>query len=399
MRSFRPSSRLCWSLLLIGGALAVSVARAQMPQGRGGAPGGPSAGDGNPYAGRAPGGPGGGPGGGAPGGPGGGGPRPIGGPPPAGPTAAAGAGPNEILSFSAGEGRWAWLQEKGGQIALFTGGPNASASERAHGPNWAEVVQDGDTLWVLQRPEKKPGSLLRIPRSGTAATAEPVLTNLQWPSGLYFSGGQLYWFERSPAVKPALGFVPPAGTQLQLKMRQRSGQVTTLAQWPAGELPVPKFRGSDGCAQILAAEADSFYVRVRRYVGTEFIKLRATQGSGERLAEETGIQQGALYNGTLYWTAPSEEASSSQTPRCVRRIDASGTPVTVAEWVPGNGTLVAVPGAGVLYAADQLYRIPDKLDVARPLRYISERSVATDGKMIVLLPRRGSPSAVSPTSE
>src|SRR5205085_3032398 len=99
------------------------------------------------------------------------------------------------------------------------------------GRNWADLAVDGDTAWLLEREGVK-GALLRVSLSpGMAPMVERP--GLDRPSGLWAGGGRVCWVEMPPPASPGLEFVPPAGSIARFFLREASGQVRSLAEWPA----------------------------------------------------------------------------------------------------------------------------------------------------------------------
>jgi hypothetical protein len=102
-----------------------------------------------------------------------------------------------------------------------------------------------------------------------------------------------------------------------------------------------------------------------------------------REALEGGVQEAVLYNGSLWWTAPSEEMMASLIARCVR--GPNGAKAT--EWLSDEGRLLLLQGR-LHYAGKNLYRLPSAGTVPEApenLGSLPDRQLAGDGQSVVTL--------------
>ena len=315
---------------------------------------------------------------------------PQGGPqtPPSAPPAATLLAPRpRIIAFAANGTQWVWLKPSAGEVALYSGGPNARPVELARGKGWTDVALDGANMWVVQRTGRK-GTLLRFGAAPGAAPT-PELRNLDRPGSLIAAHGTLYWLESVPRPPSAPSFVPLAGGVLRLRTREAGGQVRTISEWPAQQddarSPAP--------GDIIALDADVAYVRVRRLASTEFLRMPLRAESPTRIAAAGGLQEALFHRGQFYWTAPTEEATTASGLRCVRRLRADSVAETLTDWLPDDGRLLSIQGQPY-YAGDALYLLPQNLGVATPVRSSPGHAAATDGASLILLGELDAPLAL-----
>jgi len=283
----------------------------------------------------------------------------------------------ELRAFAAAEGRWAWIKDTGGQSELFIGGPSGTGRLRAKGSGWTEVALDGATVWLLSR-SGPAGTLLSLPVEGDAPPAEAARSADQ-PGALLAQGGQVFWLELSKAADPGMAFVPPLGARLKLRCREASGTLRTLVDRPAVDGAAP------GAGDLLAAAAGPLYLRLRSASGTELLSVPLQGGATTWIAGESGTQQAVLTNGTLVWTAPSEEAMPESGIRCLRRLRTGGAPETVADWLPGIGDLAAAD-EGLRYSdGSNLFSLPARFGSPTFVRKVDFGRLVSDGHSLVIL--------------
>lgn len=280
-----------------------------------------------------------------------------------------------VLSFTSNGQTWAWLHGTPEETRLLRGTPGQPGQELARGKGWREVALAGTDCWILT----EGGELLRVPAAG--GQPQSVLQGLRGAGSLQGSGSDLYWLEVSESGNRPF-YVPAAGPVLRLRRRTAAGQVQNIGSWPGGARPGP--------GDLVGLSSSHAHVRVRRLAGTELVRMPLSGGPGERLAAESGLQSAVLSGGTLYWTAPSEEASPGAGHRMARRRAEGGPIEDVTEWLPGSGDLLAPAGGPVLYAGPHLYRLPVRFgpsEVRRKL--VWGYSTVLDGNRLVLLSGSG----------
>jgi hypothetical protein len=301
------------------------------------------------------------------------------------PPGAAGGRKPSIIAFASDGGAWVWLKQAGGEVELYRGGAGSPRSLVARGQDWREVALLESAAWLLQRPEgASRGALLRADLAGGSAPA-PVLGDLDNPTGLRASGGRLFWIETGVPALPGLPFLPAAGPMARLRCREASGQVRSLAEWSAG---------TAGPGDVTGLAGDAAYVRVRRPVSTEFLRVPLAGGLPTRVCSETGGQQALLWRDGFYWSAISDEAPGVPL-ICVRRVPVGrgAAPETVCDWLPPRGTLLGLRD-GLYFVSNSLYRLPGRLAPPQELRPAPDGPAATDGSVVVLLGEREGPEVV-----
>jgi hypothetical protein len=288
---------------------------------------------------------------------------------------------SRVCSLDVQPGRWVWLKQTGESTELLTSAGGGTPQVIARGTGWTDVALDGNTAWLLQR-EGDGGAVLRCP---LAAGSSPsvVAGGLESPSGLKAFEGGVFWVETSPLPRNGHPGVPLLGPTARFRVRDSSGQVRTVADWPVTPGPETRSLGSAG-PRILAADRGALFASVRRPTTTEFIRVPLSGGSATRLVIESGDQSGTLRDGLFYWTGPSEEAGAGTQLTCVRRFRSDGSAETICDWLDAGGTLVACR-RGLLYAHDRLFRVPNDGGVAELISgTLSLRDrVATDGSAVV----------------
>lgn len=288
------------------------------------------------------------------------------------------------MQFVAFGGKWAWLKHAGDEVELFRGGPDAAPKSLGKGAGWSEICLSGDELWLLNRS----GSQAELLHSAGGAPPVSTLKGLPGAGGLYAAEGRLFWLESTPPAPMSATFVPAADATDRLRVREASGQVRTLAEWPGGQAGQP--------GDVMGVAGGQVYFRLRRAASTEFLRVPLSGGDWERVAVANGDQQGLLMDGTLYWTAPTEESNRIDTLRCVRRLTASGATETLTDWLPGSGELQPGPRAPYYLAHgfdSALYQLPEHLDQSTLVRAAPARA-ALDGDRLIDLESPSAPTIV-----
>lgn len=288
-------------------------------------------------------------------------------------------GPARIVDFEGRDGKWAWLTTTGGPQIDAWNGHAAGTGKIASGQGWKEISRDGETVWLLSA-----DSLLRV----TGGAATPVDTGLSQPGGLRADEGKVYWIETRDAVPGGWSFVPSTGPVSRLRIREGDSPPRDLAEWPGA---------TAGPGDILGFTADAAYVRVRRALSTEFLRVPLAGGAPVRLGTEGGAQEAVLHNGTLWWTAPSEEAMPTATQFCVRGENGA----TLTDWLPGNGHLMVLNGS-LQYAINAMYRIPTGSRTPKAPEYLGKVPggvIGDDGRTAILLSGLQALTPVQPVRE
>ena len=289
------------------------------------------------------------------------------------------------MQFVASAGKWAWLKRAGEESELFRGGPSTAPNSLGKGKDWSEIALAGDDLWLLSRS----GEHAELLHSMAGAAPVSTLKDLPDAGGLYAADGRLFWLESAPLGPMTGAFVPAADATGRLRVREATGAVRTLAEWPGGQI------GRTG--DVIGVANGQAYVRLRRSASTEFLRVPLAGGEWQRLAAESDTQQGVLIGDTLYWTAPTEESNQIHGTRCVRRLTASGGVETLTDWLTSNGDLH--PGPRTPYyitnhIEPSLLELPDHLGEARVVRPAPPQA-ALDGDQLINLDGPTAPSVVS----
>lgn len=288
------------------------------------------------------------------------------------------------MQFVSSAGKWAWLRRSGGEVELFRGGPGVAPQKLGAGTGWSEIALAGDDLWLLNRT----GNLAELLHSMTGGAPVSTLKDLPGAGGLYTAEERLFWVESPPSPSSIIPFTPAAGAASRVRVREASGQVRTVAELSGAQAGQP--------GDVIGVSNSQVYVRLRRTASTEFLRVPLAGGDWERLAATNGTQQGLLMNGTLYWTAPTEESNKVATLRCVHRLSASGSPETLTDWLPASGELQPSAGAPYYLASgleSALFQLPEHLDQARFVRSVPQRA-ALDGDQVINLDGPSAPNVV-----
>ena len=300
------------------------------------------------------------------------------------PAPGAAKAPTHVSDFDGRDGKWAWLTTTGnGQADAWWGDGGGTSGRIGSGQGWKEIARDDWTFWVLASGAKN-GALVKV---GKQATPQPVEVErgLAQPGGLWVEGGKVYWIETRNAVPGGWSFVPSTGPTSRLRVREGENPPRDLAEWPGAPA---------GPGDILGIAGDSIYVRVRRTLATEFLKVPLAGGTPALLGTEGGEQQGVLQNGKLWWTAQSEEAMPTSDERCVRGENGA----TVTDWLPGRGHLMVLNGE-LRYAFNVMYRIPTGSGKPQAPEYLGKvpgGNMADDGRNAVWLSGVGQPTIAVP---
>jgi hypothetical protein len=153
------------------------------------------------------------------------------------------------------------------------------------------------------------------------------------PHGLCVVDGRAYWLDQIPPAVPAGGPLPPLAATLQLLSISEDGGSPQVV----GSLMEPE------AGQVIGVRGGQAYVSAYRPGArgvTAIYRVPLVGGLPRRIAGEVGRQKALLADdGSLYWVAPSREASNPESNACIRRLGAGDKPETVAEWLPQGGRL------------------------------------------------------------
>lgn len=282
------------------------------------------------------------------------------------------------ILFAGTRDHWAWVHATGLGETLYEGGPGQAPRALGRGSGWSNLAVDGSQVWLI-RQTRRTASLAQVDPS-KGGEPKVVVNGLDAPSGLFAQDGKVYWLENRPPGNGGFSFLPSLGSTCVLRVREASGGVRTLAEWPGGGGEGPELLPQD----ILGKVGDQLYLRIRRPASTELVRVSCESGSAQRVAVERGLQRAVLHRETLCWTAPSAQAEPASEYVCVRSLAASGETRTLADWLPGDGELLPLQ-RGLLYARDGLYRVSGRDDRGAWAGSLPRERVATDGTRLLLL--------------
>lgn len=287
------------------------------------------------------------------------------------------------------DGDWYWLEP-----AEKTEKPIGARLIRA-GNSGAQSLADAENITVFAIAGKqvawtaKEGSNWTINAANTDGSSKKSLwSGAQEPHGLYLAEGKAYWLEQAPAIVPNSGPLPPlAGSLRLLSVAVEGGE-------PA---PVATLMEPEG-VQVLGVHAGNIYVSAFRpgdLGATAFYRIPLAGGTSERVASESGRQQGLLTrNGVLYWTAPGQEDNRRSALLCVRRLGDKANIETLTDWLPLGGHLYDTEH-GVFYVdgsyLSEAWRMRSEAKLARPVSQPRDTLVLAVGGSEMLLKGNGLP--------
>jgi hypothetical protein len=284
--------------------------------------------------------------------------------------------PRIIRAFAFHGAEWAWIVATGERTELQVGGPDGQVKRLAEGADWFDVALDAESIWLIERRAGK-GRLLRLPK-GRAGEPEEVLAGLDRPGALRVSAAGLQWLEATRPADPGLAHVPTLGGMLRLRQRTGSGEVTTLAEWPAGGLVTPRH------GDVIGELDGATLVSVQAGMGTEFYAVTPS-AAPSRLGGEGSEQHGVISGGRLVWTAPSDEATEVSGIRCLRGRKGREAVQDIADWLPSGGTLLSIGDRLHYTARGEVYRFPGASPLPQHVGSVPFGPVATDDRLLVSL--------------
>ncbi len=227
-------------------------------------------------------------------------------------------------------GVWYWLEKPNGpkaRLVRLTGAAGVPLVEADKVTSFD--ADDKGAAWVA-----KHGAEWRVEVSSSAGgDARAVWTGQTEPHGVCLAGDAAYWLVPHAAAAPDSGALPPLAPTIELLRAARSGGPPALA------CSLPNSRSG----QVLGVRDGAVYVSLQRPGNPGSTVLYRVPGAGappERLASEPGECQALLAgDGTLYWVAPSREATSEGQAVCIRRLAPGGKPETLSDWLPLGGVL------------------------------------------------------------
>ena len=272
--------------------------------------------------------------------------------------------PGQVVALASDEQGLVWLAtsalpEAGGtaQCALHALPKGADSStplfqeERV-----TEMLPSGDHVLAIAV-DGESGSVLSVPRAGGQPTE--LAANVPLPRGLAEAEGTVFWTE---TLAPKFGHVyhvPHVRARTVIRSRPLTGggtaTVAALDADPGG------FSG-----ELLGVHNGRILWLGRTAQGLSggWAAIRSAPVAGGAVETHFVLRAGGhdamLHNGSLYWTAPSEDAGSPLQYRCVRRAPLEGLePETLTDWLPSGGKLLHARGHVYYVAQDRIWRVPE----------------------------------------
>jgi hypothetical protein len=213
-------------------------------------------------------------------------------------------------------------------------------------------------------------------------------------AGLLIGAGRLFWIEQNAPIVPECAPLPPLSSTCKVMAAPLAGgpasMVATLME-PEGE-------------QCVGIHGDQLYISTFRPAAlgtTVWYRIPLNGGVPQRIAGAAARQHAVLgSDGSLYWLAPSREASQSQSTSCIRRLRPDGKSETLTDWLPQGGRL-ADTNRGIVYVdeswAAQAWPIASSRELPRPLPLPDGYGVlaAGDGELLARKTTEVNPKSVS----
>jgi hypothetical protein len=229
------------------------------------------------------------------------------------------------------------------------------------------IAPAGGQVLALEVPaDGRSGALVAIPRVGGPAVTR--VAGLSRPQGLVAAGSGAYWTEALPAPSPHVWHVPALAPKVLVRSVALSGNASPRL------LAVTEGSPAGFRSTLLGVAGERFYWIdfVGSAGGWGWSVTRAVPlagGTVEAIRTDQGPQTGLLARGTLYATAPSEDAGDPLRFCCVRRSSPpEAAPTTLTDWLWPGGTLCDVGGRVHYASEDGVWSVPKRLARPRQLR-------------------------------
>jgi len=274
-----------------------------------------------------------------------------------------------IVALQADDRGLVWLETAGagppptGSISVLERGDRAPRSIHPQRPI-RSLALSADQVFVLESDGQR-GSLLSIPRSGGQPTT--LAEGLLRPAGLLVEGAAAYWTETRPAAAPHVWHIPALLPRTVFCSRPILAEGVEQAI-TAIESQTDEFQGA-----LLGVDDGRLYwldvSGADRYGSWSTIRSApSTGGLAETVAREKGMRTALLEAGTLYWTAPSEDAGDPLQYCCIRRATVpEGSPTTLTDWLMPGGKLHRYRGQLYYAGVDGLWAVSETLGRGRQL--------------------------------
>lgn len=228
------------------------------------------------------------------------------------------------------DGSWYWLEgvgKTGIRLARVGGRVEKDIANAEQITSYA--VSSGKVAWISKDKTNWSVSIASVDGTGK----QVVWSGTQEPHGVCIAENRLIWLQSVPALILDSGSLPPlTGTTQIVSVPITGGAPAVIATLL--ELNGKQIIGIQG-GQVYAAAYRDAYPGV-----TAIYRAPLSGGNARRIVGETGDQSAILTkDGSLYWTAPSREATHYQTTVCIRRLGKDGKPETFTDWLPSLGKL------------------------------------------------------------
>jgi hypothetical protein len=273
----------------------------------------------------------------------------------------------QVTRTVAGPGGVYWIERgsQGTQSALCRAkGLGQPGQQLATAPDIRDLAAADDGVYYLTE-EGAPGSG-RLSQIGASGGPAALAEGLKAPQGLLVTRDTVYWAETRPSPAPGIACVPVLQPLSMIHAADHSGQGARLLA--VVENADAYFNGK------LLGERDGqlywmqqFGQQYNRAV-TTVSRVAAAGGAPEELVRVLGPQDAILGQGTVYWTAPSEERIPPESARTVyRRSLAAGEPEKLTDWMAIRGVLFLYNDRPHYCDDRVVWRMPDRLAEPVPL--------------------------------
>lgn len=254
----------------------------------------------------------------------------------------------ELLAPPVGEGRTvAWLERRADEAALMLKQGRARPRELLTGAVLGGLALDGDYALVTrkERPEAEPRFLSIHLASGGRKDLFP-LPGLA--KQIVVGEGWICWLSETPAALPAALHVVAGGP------------VTALwAMSPRRDKPqVVRLLSCSGGAELLGESQGQVYWLERDDQTSRIYRQEVGDSLRQLLASARGARRALLLADRIAWTAPSQEAASTEQYCSVKvRPLSTGDPTVIADWLQPNATLLHAGNTLYAQERDRLWQL------------------------------------------
>ncbi len=270
-------------------------------------------------------------------------------------------GEGASVSVPASDGRFLlWLETDDGEARLVSLGrfPRRTHAVFTSSHLSGLAVADGAafvTRALHSEGEERGAELLRIDlKDGAVEVLSPLPRAAEQ---IVCGDGFLCWREYRDSSLPAVPFVVAAAPLHVLRVcSETPGEVTTAAV-----LPAEPQGARDDVELVGIADGRVYWVERATKGGAAQTAIRHTvppDGQPQTLTEEPGRRSAVLLDGSLLWTAPSEECPEQAVLASVKRLPLGETDAEIiADWLNAEAGLLASSGQAWVQERHRLWRL------------------------------------------